>query len=148
MAASLALPDAKHTLHPSLSHTSILSPMEPEGPSNTPRGAPHLRLVGEPEDAQQTVHIGAAVKARREAVGLTQERAAALAGITRNALRNIEKAPLPNTRLSTLLALMRAYHLRTLDELLGPTAAEVAAKAWCDRGWEGGTPNPLPGAGG
>lgn len=84
------------------------------------------------------------MRARREAAQLTQERAAALAGVTRNALINIEKSELPNPTLSTLLALMRTYGLRTLDELLGPSAAEVAAEVWSDLDWVGGVPNPLP----
>lgn len=115
----------------------------PDSKRNTPLRRQGLRVVGHGDDAQSTVHIGAAVKARREAVGLTQERAAALAGITRNALMSIEHQALPNSTLSTLLSLMRVYGLRTLDELIGVTAAEAAAETWSAREWEGGTPRPL-----
>lgn len=117
--------------------------MTPGRKANTPRGMARLHAVQDGKYAQQTVHIGHAIRARREMVGLTQERAAALAGITRNALRDIEGKPLPNPTLSTLLSLMRVYRLQCLDELLGPTAAEVAGEAWSAVGWEGGVPRPL-----
>lgn len=87
------------------------------------------------------------MRKRRDAAGLTQERAAALAGITRNALSNIEKAQFPNPTLSTLLALMRTYQLGTVDELLGDTPAEVTGQEWSATSWEGGTPRPLRGPG-
>lgn len=117
----------------------------PLGPvHDTPRTRSRLSVVEASRDAQQSVHIGAAFRARRQAVGMTQERAAASAGITRNALMNIERSAFPNPTLSTLLSLMRTYGLRTLDELLGPTSAEAAAEAWSGLEWAGGVPKPVP----
>ena len=53
------------------------------------RGRPRLTVV---TDDKSSVHLGEALKARRIAAGLTQEGAAARAGITRNALAALEKA--------------------------------------------------------
>lgn len=88
---------------------------------------PALRLV---TDDHSTVHLGQTLRERRLAAGLTQERAAALAGITRNALAKLEKQQLPNPSLRTLLALMRAYELDSVEALLGPLPSAVAAAMW------------------
>jgi DNA-binding XRE family transcriptional regulator len=92
------------------------------------------------EDAQHAVHIGAVMRRHREHAGLTQERAAVLAGLTRNTLVTLERAALPDPHLSTLLALMRVYSLGSLEELLGLTPSKVLAEAWAAAGWAGGRP--------
>ena len=74
-----------------------------------------------------TVHIGQTLRARRRAAGLTQKQAAARANITRNALAALEGNPLPNPRLSTLLGLMRAYRLDSVEALLGSLPSATVA---------------------
>lgn len=89
-------------------------------------GRPKLTVV---TDDNSTVHLGDALKARRTAEGLTQEVAAARAGITRNALAALEKQQFPNPRLKTVLALMRAYELDSVEALFGTTPSALAAAA-------------------
>src|SRR3954470_8571857 len=88
-----------------------------------------------PSHAQLTVHIGDRLRDLRLRRGLTQEDAAAAAGITRNALMGLERRRFPNPYLSTLLALMRCYELSSLDELLGPLPAGAIHDAWEAAGW-------------
>jgi transcriptional regulator with XRE-family HTH domain len=80
------------------------------------------------------VHIGDALRARRDAAGLTQEGAAARAGITRNALAALEKQQFPNPALRTVLALMQAYELDTVEALFGTTPSALAAATLAARG--------------
>jgi transcriptional regulator with XRE-family HTH domain len=100
------------------------------------RRSPPLRVVPDlGASDQQRVHLGDRLRAVRQQKGLTQEKAAASAGITRNRLAQLEKSRFPNPRLSTLLRLMTTYELRTVEELLGPTPSAVLAAAWEDEGW-------------
>ncbi|WP_422743594.1 helix-turn-helix transcriptional regulator [Mycobacterium sp. WMMD1722] len=93
-------------------------------------GRAALRLVS---DVQSTIHLGQSLRARREAMGLTQEQAAAEARITRGALAALEKRALPNPSLRTLLSLMRAYKLDSIEALLGSTpSAQLAAALLAD----------------
>ncbi|HYS36935.1 MAG TPA: helix-turn-helix transcriptional regulator [Pseudonocardiaceae bacterium] len=95
-----------------------------------------LQVVGSHgQDAQSTVHLGERLRYLRLRQGLTQEQAAATAGITRNALLALERHRFPNPYLSTLLALMRCYGLSSLDELLGRAPAEAVYDAWEAAGW-------------
>jgi DNA-binding XRE family transcriptional regulator len=95
-----------------------------------------LQVVGVSQsDAQLTVHIGARLRHLRLRQGLTQEQAAAAAGITRNTLVGLERRRFPNPYLSTLLALMHCYGLSSLDELLGPLPAGAIYDAWEAAGW-------------
>lgn len=103
-------------------------------------GGPHLAAVGNMASAQSTVHMGAVLRAHREAAGLTQERAAVAAGLTRNTLVTIEKAVRPDPHLSTLLALMKVYGVGSLEELLGPMPSKVLADAWEATDGLGGRP--------
>jgi DNA-binding XRE family transcriptional regulator len=64
------------------------------------------------------------------------EQAAATAGLTRNTIGNLENARFPDPKLSTLLRLMRAYDLRSLEELLGTVPSTLLAAAWEQDGWE------------
>lgn len=105
------------------------------------RRPPRLAAVGQADRAQPAVHIGQVLRARREAAGLTQERAAVAAGLTRNTLGSIEKSALPDPHLSTLLALMQVYGLGSLDELLGPMPSMTLAESWQAKGWSGGRPH-------
>ncbi|WP_231109947.1 helix-turn-helix transcriptional regulator [Mycobacterium avium] len=76
------------------------------------------------------MHVGRSFRRCREAVGLTQEQAAARAGITRIALTAPEKKPLPNPSLKTVLRLVRAYDLDSVEALLGPVPSVRIAAAW------------------
>jgi DNA-binding XRE family transcriptional regulator len=102
-----------------------------------PTASKRLRLVA---DDQSTVHVGMALKRRREAAGLTQEQAAAQAGITRNALSALEKKQYPDPHLSTLLALMLTYEVHSIEALLGPVPSQFVAGHWQAQGWPGGKP--------
>jgi transcriptional regulator with XRE-family HTH domain len=102
-----------------------------------PTHSKRLRLV---LDDQSTVHVGMALKGRREAAGLTQEQAAARAGITRNALSALEKKQYPDPHLSTLLALMLTYEVQSVEALLGPVPSQLIAGQWQAEGWLGGKP--------
>jgi DNA-binding XRE family transcriptional regulator len=101
------------------------------------RGRPQLRSVPDlgPGD-QLRIHLGERLRAVRQESRLTQEKAAAAAGLTRNAIADLEKTRFPNPKLSTLLRLMRAYELRSLEELLGPVPNARLAAAWEEEGWE------------
>jgi transcriptional regulator with XRE-family HTH domain len=100
-------------------------------------GRPQLRSVPGPEPGDEVrVHLGERLRAVRKQTGLTQEKAAAVAGMTRNAIAELEKARFPNPKLSTLLRLMRTYKLRSLEELLGPVPSARLAEAWEEEGWE------------
>lgn len=110
---------------------------------NGPRSSSNLRVVGPAETAYSTVHIGASLRARRRAAGLTQERAAALAGLTRGAVAKLEAAQLPDPHLSTLLALMWTYGLGSIEELLGQVPSAEIARYWSSQQWQGGRPRPL-----
>ena len=79
----------------------------------------HLRAVKTHADAQPTVHMGEVLRAHREAAGLTQEVAGAMAGLTRNTIRALEREEFSDPHLGTMLRLMRAYGLASLEELLG-----------------------------
>jgi DNA-binding XRE family transcriptional regulator len=81
------------------------------------------------------VHVGDRLRQLREEHELTQEEAAAKAGVTRNTLVNLEREQFPNPQLSTLLGLMRCYRLTSLDALLGPMPATWVAEAWKQAGW-------------
>jgi transcriptional regulator with XRE-family HTH domain len=83
-----------------------------------------------------TVHLGEWLRVVREASGLTQEKAAVAAGLTRNTLVSIEGSRFPDPKLSTLLRLMRTYGLGSLEELLGPPAGALLAEAWEAEGWQ------------
>jgi DNA-binding XRE family transcriptional regulator len=82
------------------------------------------------------VHLGDRLRAVRKQCGLTQEKAAVAAGITRGRLAELEKARYPNPTLSTLLRLMRTYDLRSVEELLGPVPSARLAAAWDADGWD------------
>lgn len=99
-----------------------------------------LQVVPPIGHAQQAVHVGLVLRKHREASGLTQERAAVAAGLTRNTLGALEKSAFPDAHLSTLLALMRVYSLGSLDQLLGVTPSRQVADAWAALGWDGGRP--------
>lgn len=100
---------------------------------------PPLHAVPDLDAASQLrVHLGDRLRAVRKQCGLTQEKAAVGAGITRGRLAELEKARFPNPTLSTLLRLMRTYELRSLEELLGPVPSAKLAEAWEEEGW--GTP--------
>jgi transcriptional regulator with XRE-family HTH domain len=64
------------------------------------------------------------------------EQAAAAAGLTRNTIGSLESARFPDPKLSTLLRLMRAYDLSSVEELLGPIPSARLAAAWEQDGWE------------
>jgi transcriptional regulator with XRE-family HTH domain len=70
------------------------------------------------------------------ATGLTMERAAVAAGLTRNTIGSLENARFPDPKLSTLLRLMRTYGLRSIEELLGPVPSARLAAAWEHHEWE------------
>ena len=94
-----------------------------------------LRAVSAATADHLTVHVGDRLRQLREEHELTQEEAAAKAGVTRNTLVNLEREQFPNPQLSTLLGLMRCYRLTSLDALLGPMPATWVAEAWKQAGW-------------
>ena len=107
----------------------------PTGPQR--RGRPPLRAVPDLDaSAHLRVHLGERLRAVRNQRGLTQEKAAVQAGITRGRLADLEKARFPNPTLSTLLRLMRTYELRSVEELLGPIPSTRLAAAWEAEGWD------------
>ena len=97
-----------------------------------------LRSVPDPDPGGQLkVHLGLRLRAARQAAGLTQEQAAARAGITRNVIVTLEGSRFSDAKLSTLLRLMRAYELGSIEELLGPLPSSRLAAAWEAEGWLG-----------
>jgi transcriptional regulator with XRE-family HTH domain len=90
-----------------------------------------LQLV---TNEQSTIHLGNVFRSCRTRAELTQEQAANRAGITRNALAALEKKALPNPSLKTLLSLMRAYDLDSIEVLLGPVPSRLLAAAWLAQG--------------
>lgn len=92
------------------------------------------------ESAQSTVHIGNVLLAHRRSARLSQERAAVAAGISRNALAALEKRRFPDPHLSTLLSLMLAYGLTSVEALLGAVPSTSLASEWAAEDWVGGTP--------
>jgi transcriptional regulator with XRE-family HTH domain len=111
--------------------------MNERHPGRQNRGRPTLRSVPDlrPEDLVR-VHLGERLRSVREQTGLSQEKAAGAAEMSRNALAALEKARFPNPKLRTLLRLMAAYGLRSLEELLGPVPSAQLAAAWEEEGWE------------
>ena len=101
------------------------------------RSRPPLRVVPDLDatDLRQ-VHLGDRLRAIRNQKGLTQEKAAVYAGITRGWLAQLEKSRFPNPTLNTLLRLMVTYELRSVEELLGPIPSAVLAAAWEEEGWD------------
>ncbi|MGW5716087.1 helix-turn-helix transcriptional regulator [Amycolatopsis sp. NPDC003865] len=108
--------------------------MSGQGPQRPGRRAVLRSVPAATGDAKSTVHVGHHLRQLRERRGLTQERAAVSASITRNTLASLEKARFPNPKLSTLILLMQCYELRSLDELLGPMPAARVAHAWEESG--------------
>lgn len=89
------------------------------------------------QEAQSTPHVGQHLRLLRRNVGLTQEQAAARAGLTRNTIADLERRAFPNPHLDVLLALMEVYEVGSIEELLGSTPSQVVARAWRDRNWTG-----------
>jgi transcriptional regulator with XRE-family HTH domain len=107
----------------------------PPGPKG---GRTRLHSVPDPSSGDELgFHLGEQLKKARERSGLTQDKAAARSGLTRKTIAEHEKARFPNPRLSTLLRLMLAYELRSLEELLGPTPSARLAAEWEEEDWEG-----------
>ena len=97
-----------------------------------------LRVVRAAQtDAQKSMHLGSRLRSLRETIGLSQEAAAVRAGMTRNTLARHESAPLPDLKLSTMLALMELYGVPSLDALIGQTPAQHLLEAWIDGGRPG-----------
>jgi transcriptional regulator with XRE-family HTH domain len=86
--------------------------------------------------SEQQVNLGHRLRVACRATGLTMEQTAAAAGLTRNAIGNLEGAQFPDPKLSTLLRFTRAYGLSSIEELLGPVPSARLAAAWEEAGWE------------
>jgi transcriptional regulator with XRE-family HTH domain len=71
--------------------------------------------------------LGARIRARREAAGLTQQQLAARAELALSVLTKLEQGKATDPKLSTLRALARALGV-TLDELVGPGDGEIDDK--------------------
>jgi len=102
-----------------------------------PRSAARLRPVAAAEGTQYNVHIGKRLRALRLRRDWSIEEAASRAGLSRNTLGNLELAPIPNPRLATLLALMEAYEMRGIEELLGDLPSRALLQAWVAQGRPG-----------
>ena len=89
------------------------------------------------QDAQSTTHVGQHLRLLRRNVGLTQEQAAAHAGLTRNTIADLERREFPNPHLDVLLALMEVYEVGSIEELLGWMPSQIVARAWRVRNWTG-----------
>lgn len=101
------------------------------------RSHPPLHVVTDLDASDPLrVHLGDRLRAVRKQRGLTQEKAAVDAGITRGWLAQLEKARFPNPTLNTLLRLMTTYELRSVEELLGPIPSALLAAAWEKEGWD------------
>jgi transcriptional regulator with XRE-family HTH domain len=87
--------------------------------------------------AHSDVHLGVRVRELRRRRGWSIEEAAGRAGLSRNTLGNLETAVLPNPNLSTLLALMEVYELRSIEELFGSMASRVVLERWVAEGRPG-----------
>ena len=96
-----------------------------------------LAAVRLDDDAQSSVHLGSRLRQLRKQHGWSIEQAAARAGISRNTLGATETSALPNPSLSTLLALMEAYSLRSIEELFGPVPSRLVLRDWVARGRPG-----------
>jgi transcriptional regulator with XRE-family HTH domain len=83
------------------------------------------------------VHVGERLRALRLDRGLSQESAAARAGMTRNTLARHEAARLPDLKLSTMLALLELYNLSSLDDLVCRPAVRPLLEVWIDEGRPG-----------
>ena len=110
-----------------------MSERPPEGPS---RGRPALRAVPDP-GSQPRVHIGERLRRLRIQNKLTQEQAAVFAGLTRKSIARLESNRFPDTHLSTLLRIMAAYNVGSLEELLGIPPSARLAETWAEEGWPG-----------
>jgi DNA-binding XRE family transcriptional regulator len=101
------------------------------------RGRPPLRSVPDlGPGSQSRTHIGERLRDFRIKSRLSQEQAAAYAGLTRKSIARLENARFPNPHLSTLLRLMTTYHVSSLEELLGTTPSARLAAAWKEEGWD------------
>jgi len=88
-------------------------------------------------DTHSTVHLGGAIRRIRKSQGLSIDAAAAKAGLSRNTLSNIERDPLPNPTLSTLLALMDVFGLQSIETLFDRTPSQDLLQEWIARGRPG-----------
>lgn len=96
-----------------------------------------LAVVPPEQAAQSNVHLGARLRDLRLGRGWSIEQAAARAGLSRNTLGGLETNPLPNPNLSTLLALMELYQLRSIEELFGSVPSRSLLEAWVANGRPG-----------
>jgi transcriptional regulator with XRE-family HTH domain len=108
--------------------------MNERPPGGTGRGRAALRAVPAPGSRPQ-VHIGERLRGFRLRSGLSQEKAAAFAGLTRKSIARLESARFPNPHLSTLLRIMTTYKVASLEELLGVSPSARLAEAWAEEGW-------------
>ncbi len=108
--------------------------MSERPPGGTGRGRAALRAVPDPGSRPQ-VHVGERLRGFRLRSGLSQEQAAAFAGLTRKSIARLESARFPNPHLSTLLRIMATYEVGSLEELLGMPASARLAEAWAEDGW-------------
>lgn len=110
-------------------------------PAGRKRRTPSSRLLSVVRQggsgAQSTPHVGEHLRHLRQQVELTQEQAAARAGLTRNTIADLERREFPNPHLDVLLALMDVYEVGSIEELLGATPSRVVGRAWRDRDWIG-----------
>ena len=90
--------------------------------------------------AHSSVHLGDRLRALRAAQGWSIDEAATRAGLSRNTLSNLERSSFPNPTLSTLLALMEVYELRSIEELLGAVPSRLLLTDWVRLGRPGVDP--------
>lgn len=96
-----------------------------------------LAAVAAGDIAQFSVHVGRQLRRLRHDHGWSIDAAAAKAGLSRNTLGGLETQQLPNPTLSTLLALMELYGVRTIEELLGVPPSRSLLQAWVQAGRPG-----------
>lgn len=90
-----------------------------------------------PPNAHSSVHLGDHLRDLRKAEGWSIEAAASKAGLSANTLANIERSAFPNPTLSTLLALVEIYRLRSVEELFGRLPSRVVLAHWVASGRPG-----------
>ena len=58
------------------------------------------------------------------------------AGLTRKSIARLEAARFPNPHLATLLRIMTAYKIGSLEQLLGTLPSARLAEAWEEEDWD------------
>jgi transcriptional regulator with XRE-family HTH domain len=80
--------------------------------------------------SRQIAQLGARIRRFRDSLGITQQELSSRTGISVGEIGHLERyrpsaQRQPNPTLATMLALLGAFHLRSVEELLGPLATST-----------------------